>query len=443
MRTPLRLLHVVAFVLGMVLVAAGVSINWRLAQSGGQDFIPPYLLGAGLLHGIHVYTVPDLASALRNVAGSGFVVKYVPPVMLYSPSSGIPLIPLALLPLDVAQQLFFVLSCTALLAGAYVLASVVHPGLAPGYGVLVVGALACTSVLRWAFAYLQVAPLIFGLLCLFSAALCLKRNFAALVLGAVALCLKFTFGLPFFGLAVLQRRYVLAASIVAVWILANAIGFARMGGLEAVAGYQSYATQFGQLGTVDSPDFRDGYSMMRLDWTYLVFAIVPDVSRANVVSGILTGACVLWLLWQGYRSRRFSTEIGTAVAFLGPLVCLSLLSVYHHHYDAVVLFAPAIAYIVQYVRDRRTLDARLVGLYLISVILFAGIYGYEQGPVLLDRIFHLGAYAYMLKLLGTVSITVALIASLLFLNIFVRRREATALGEPQAVLAQRAHPVLA
>ena len=65
------------------------------------------------------------------------------------------------------------------------------------------------------------------------------------------------------------------------------------------------------------------------------------ISRQLADATLLLGRLLLaWLFLQAHRCRKFADETETAVAFLGPLVCLSLLSVYHHHYDAIALFGP-------------------------------------------------------------------------------------------------------
>jgi hypothetical protein len=111
--------------------------------------------------------------------------------------------------------------------------------------------------------------------------------------------------------------------------------------------------------------------------------------------------------------------LAKTTAFLGPLVCLSLLSVYHHQYDAIPLFAPAVIYIVDYLHHPSRVDGRLLALYLVPVVLFAGVYPMEQAPVAVDRLFGVGS-GNVLQLIGVVSVLIAFIASLLLLNAYIR-----------------------
>src|SRR5262249_32599301 len=102
---------------------------------------------------------------------------------------------------------------------------------------------------------------------------------------------------------------------------------------------------------------------------------------------------------------------------LGPLVCLSLLSVYHHHYDAISLFGPAILYLSM---PRRRVPYLIV-MFVVPVVLFAGLYQVEQTQLFIDRLFGDGSSGVM-KLLGVVSVNIAFVASLLLLNDFIRAR---------------------
>jgi hypothetical protein len=405
-----------ALALGVLLIAFGLKINWAYTSVGGQDFGHSYVIGASILHGLDVYTAPDLATVYRQFEGSD---DNTPWGVFNNPSAGIAVLPLALLPLHTAQIVFFVLSGSAVLGGVYSLTRLVAPGMAPGYVALILGLIVCAAATRWAFLYLQAAPLAFGLLGFYVVALERRRSLLALALAAVVLCLKITLGLPFIGLALLQRRWMLLASLTAIWIVANGLGFLRLGGLDAVQGYQVNMARLEQAGQANYPDFREVGSMMRLDWPYLLNAISPDLPRSDAIGKFLSGAAIVWLFWQLRRSRFAPNTLAKTTAFLGPLVCLSLLSVYHHQYDAIPLFAPAVIYVLDYLRHPGRVDGRLVALYLVPVVLFAGVYPMEQAPVAVDRLFGVGS-GNVLQLIGVVSVLIAFIASLLLLNAYIR-----------------------
>jgi hypothetical protein len=304
-----------------------------------------------------------------------------------------------------------------LLGGVNQLMRTVSPGLPGATRMLVLGALTCTSAARWGFYYLQGAPLVFGLLCLYVVALHRNRALLAFSVATLVVCLKFTLGLPFVGLALVQRRYALLAGVAAIFMLVNVIGFQRMGGMSAVAGYQANMARFEQPDQLNYPDFRAPSSMQRLDWPYLLNAISPDIARSATLGALLSAASVLWLAWQAWRARAFARELGTTLAFLGPLVCLSLLSVYHHHYDAIALFGAAIVYLFGPGKQ----DRRLIALFVVPVFVFAGVYPVAQVQDVLGGLFGAGSAA-VAKLLGVASVTLAFAASLVLLGDFVRRR---------------------
>lgn len=428
-----------ALLLGLLLISVGVALNWRLSQARGEDFSHLYIMGVALVRGFDLYTVPDLAAVYK---ASGAAEAYTPWGVFYTPSSGVAVLPLLALPLAAAKLTWFAASTAVLLLGFDRLLGLVAPRLPTGYRVLALGALLCSSAARWPFLYLQAAPLVFGLLCLELVALHRRRTVVALLIAALAVCLKFTLGLPFLGLALVQRRYALAVGVVAIWLLANGLGFARLGGLEAVAGYQQNMALFERADQLNYPDFRLGTSMQRLDWPYLLNAISPDLPRSDALGDVFSLAAAAWLAWQWHRTRAFARELATSLAFFGPLVCLSLLSIYHHHYDAIALFGPAAVYVAQYLRQPGQVSGRLVALFVVPVVLFAGVYEVGEVQNMVEHLFGEGPAA-MVKLLGVVSVVVAFAASLLLLRDFVRGRETARIARAQPAQAARRAPAAA
>jgi hypothetical protein len=406
-----QLLPRIALIVGLALVVVGVALNWRLVRGRGEDFGDFWVLARSIARGFDLYAAADLPAAYRDIAGTD---TFAPWGIFNMPATGIAMLPFALLPLGIARTIWFALTCAVLLVGVHQLLRLLLPRLRAEYRVLILGAVMCASSVRWGLLYLQTAPLIFGLLCLFVVELVQRRRITALVLAVAAVCLKFTLGLPFVGLALVQRRYGLAAAVVGVWLLANGVGFARVGGLDAIRGYQQNMTRFEQADQVNYPDFRAPTSMQRLDWPYLLNAINPDLPRSDALGMLLAAVSGAYLLRQWHRVRGFARETRTMLAFLGPVVCVSLLSVYHHHYDAIALLAPAVVYLSQ----TSKYDWRLVALFVIPVVAFAGLYPVEQTQLLVDRLFGDGAWLY-LKLLGVIILDIAFVASLLLLRSFV------------------------
>jgi hypothetical protein len=93
------------------------------------------------------------------------------------------------------------------------------------------------------------------------------------------------------------------------------------------------------------------------------------------------------------------------------------LSVYHHHYDAISLFGPLIVYVL----GPWKYDRRLIALFAVPVILFAGVYQVAEVQKVFDDLFGQGS-SVISKLFGVVSVNVAFLASLLLLSDFIRRR---------------------
>jgi hypothetical protein len=400
------------WIAGLFLILLGLAIGWRYAQGRGEDFNHPYVVGKMILAGRNVYDAEERRRAYRE-----WTDKEAQWGMFYTPSSGVAMLPLALLPHSVARPLWFALLAFALLYGVWRLSVVYAPEWPPSARVLLLGLLMCSAGVRWNFLLLQPGSLVVGLLCLFVAALAQNKRGAALACASFVACLKVTFALPFLGLALVQRRWTLAAGVIALWALVNGIGFARMGGMEAVQGYRSDMRQFEKPGEPNYPDPRLPNSHDRLDWPLLLNAISLDPPRSRAISLALTVLAALWLCWEARRARAFSRDPQTAVVFLAPLTCLSLLCIYHQRYDAVILLAPLAAWVCAPKELRRLPGARW---FIALVVLFAGLYSVTPVQAWAARVFGENADLYR-KPLGCVVITLAFLASLAALHRFLIR----------------------
>lgn len=408
-----------AFILGLVLLCAGLALNWRNGQLRGEDFGHLFVISKSILERFNIYsaTAADLPAVYRDYLNSD---RFVPWGIFNPPSAGMALLPLASLPYQSAKVLYFLLSIAVLLGGTWRLMQLYTDGLRIGTRVLILGALLCSSGARWGFFYLQAAPLIFGLLGLFLWELHEQRNVSALVICALVICLKFTLFLPFAGLALIRGRVLLVAVVLTVWVSANALGFAFMGGMEAVDGYRANMAIFERPDQLNYPDFRASNSMQRLDWPYLLNALSTNIPRSQIIGMLLTAFSASWLLLEFYRIRRFADEPETTVAFLGPLVCLSMLCVYHHHYDAISLLGPVIVYLGRPVKSD---DWPPVLLFVIPIIFYVGFWQLEKSQNLVESIFGQGS-ASGLKLIGVSCVVLAFGASLVLLRRFIDRRTA-------------------
>jgi hypothetical protein len=392
-------------------------LNWRNSQLRGEDFSHVFVISKSILERFDIYnaTAPEVQSAYRNYTNTDM---FVPWGIFYPPSSGVALLPLALLPYEIAKGLFFILSTAVLLGGTYRLMQLFTDGLQLGTRVLILGAVMCSAGARWGFFYLQAAPLVFGLLGLFLWELDRKRSVRAFAISTLVIFLKFTLFLPFAGLALIRGRLLLVAVVVATWAMANVVGFALIGGMEAINGYRANMTLFERPDQLNYPDFRAPNSMQRLDWPYLLNALSPDLPRSQIIAMFLTALFTVWLLWEFYRVRRFADEPGTTVAFLGPLVSFSLLCVYHHHYDAIALLGPVLLYLG---RPAESNDRLLILLFVTPVILFVGLWQLEKSQQLVEAFLGEGSAAG-LKLIGTCCVNLAFGVSLVLLHRFIDRR---------------------
>jgi hypothetical protein len=403
--------------LGLMLLCAGLVLNWRNSQLRGEDFGHLFIISKSLLQRFDIYnaTAAQLPAVYWNYINTDF---FIPWGIFNLPSSGVALLPLALLPYEIAKVLYFILCTVVLLLGTYRLMELFTNGLQFGTRVLILGAVLCSSGARWGFFYLQAAPLVFGLLGLFLWELDKKRSGRAFAIGTLVILLKFTLFIPFAGLALIRGRLFLVAAVVAAWGLTNVVGFAWVGGMEAVNGYRANMTLFERPDQLNYPDFRAPNSMQRLDWPYLLNALSPDLPRSQMIAMLLSVLSAAWLLWEFYRVRRFADEPDTTVAFLGPLVSLSLLCVYHHHYDAIALLGPVILYLG---RPAEPNDRLPILLFVTPVILFVGLWQLEKSQQLVEAFFGEGS-AIGLKLVGTLCVNIAFGASLVLLRRFTDRR---------------------
>jgi hypothetical protein len=415
---PVSLRQRFALGLGLLLLCVGLMLNWRNSQVRGEDFGSLFVISKSILERFDIYnaTTVERVAAYRNYANS----DWVPWGIFNPPSSGVALLPLALLPYEIAKVLYFILATTVLLGGMCRLMQLFTNGLQFGTQVLILGAVLCSAGARWGFFYLQQAPLIFGLLGLFLWELDKQRSVRAFAICTLAILLKFTLFLPFAGLSLIRGRRLLVAATITASVLANVVGFALIGGTDAVRGYRANMALFERPDQLNYPDFRAPNSMQRLDWPYLLNALSPDLSRSQIIALFLTALSAAWLLLEFYRVRRFADEPSTTVAFLGPLVCLSLLSVYHHHYDAIALLGPVLLYLG---RPAEPSDRPLIVLFVIPVILFVGLWPLEKSQQVVETLLGEGS-AGGLKLIGALCVSLAFGVSLVLLRRFIDRRTA-------------------
>ncbi len=322
--------------IGGLLLLIGLMICFRAASNNGQDFSYLYVLGRLLSEGKNPYILANAEGTFLTHCGQIPNNGYA--AIFYPPTTGLVVLPLALLPFKVAWNLWLLLSLFLLPWALWRLLKILDPHLSQGNCVLILGATACASSVRWSVQLLQSAILLTALAALFLNALLTKKIFSATVYTVLALCLKLTLALPFVGILLLCRKFKAVGLAVALFGIAMVIAFLIAGGTPALTAYKnSMAAIETDAQQINSPDPYLYQSLPRLDFPYLLHWLRRDASFARTGGIALTLICVVILLWQGWQARVIKDCSHVALLFYPSLACLTLLIVYHHHYDGILL----------------------------------------------------------------------------------------------------------
>jgi hypothetical protein len=321
--------------LGAVFLAASIATCcWAPTRQGG-DFIYPYLLSHGILHGEPIYDrqwqlehIPAITGQPRPGEG-----------IFYPAGTGFATLPFVALSFRKAQLLWLATLVAAVVLGIRTLLRVLgEPGREVPWTV-VAGIVLFSASIRWGMTPLQGAPLIVGLLCLFVACLDSGKYLPAFAITTFVLVFKPTVALPFGGLLLLHRRFREIAAASAIAGMAHVAGFARVGGLAAFRAYTEGIAKLEAPGSLNTPDPWDPKSSPRIDWIYLYTGLTGDSQLAKQLSLATTAFVASWLLWSAWRVRARLDQQTTA-CFLLALTCLGMLCVYHHHYDVSAVIVP-------------------------------------------------------------------------------------------------------
>jgi hypothetical protein len=246
----------------------------------------------------------------------------------------------------------------------------------------------------------------------------------ALAFASLAACVKLTLGLPFVGLMLVRRDYRMAMALLGIWIAVKGAALARMGGVPVLAHYRKNMAQLERPDQLNNPDPRAAISLARLDWPYLFNAINPNLQRSNLLGAALLVVSLLWLAHEGARVGGIARDPSVLAVFLPPLSCLSLLGVYHHHYDTLLVMPAVFAYLAGPPGVRALPGART---FVAAFVIYGGLWPVQKVETLAERA--LGVMgALLIKPFGCVVLTVMLAASLVALHAFIglRMRASTA-----------------
>lgn len=401
---------------GAVLILLGVFVCCKSGLGMGYDLAPIYVISLGLMQGRNAYAV-DVETDLFN--------RYVHVghrELGYPPSCAFVIAPLTAVPYETARLLWLGILIACVIGGAWALLKAFAPQSSHGQILIACGLMLLCAGTRWCMTFLQGAPVILLCLGLFVLALKKQNERAMFVLAFLAVCYKPTLALPFLILLLVQRQFKLMFGVLAAAALLNIIGFARMGGTEAFQAYRVGIANFELAAGNAANPFVDG-SMYRCDWVRMGSALIGSDTIGYQLSALLTLLTLLYLGYAGWRVGKNGRAFAMTKAFLAPSVCLTLLWVYHQHYDMLLLVAPFMAYLYNSDTRRRDADWRKqpeVALFLFCTFLFVGLYPLAQGRVLLLRI--LGPDGDMLMRYAVPILTsLLLIASLLILDGEVKR----------------------
>jgi len=165
------------------------------------------------------------------------------------------------------------------------------------------------------------------------------------------------------------------------------------------------------------PDPRGYNSLARTDWPYVLNAIDPSFKRNSAIGHALSLLTLAYLAWEILRARKGSLRSDTGtLALAGPASAISMLAVYHHHYDIGILLVPLIGYLSH--PEFRSL--RATWWFVAPVALYAGLYPYAKVAAFADQI--MGPISVLFtKPLACVVCIIALIASCFVLHRTLQR----------------------
>ena len=280
------------------------------------------------------------------------------------------MLPFAALPFSLARIALYCVMASVLLLGVYRLTKQSAPDWSRSARIAVLLAAQQSITILWGLGMLQVAPLITGLFALFLTASAQERETFMTVLTILALCLKLTLGFPFLLFAALAGRFRVVALSLAGFLLVNTAGLARVGGTGALPDYARQVATVQALGG-NAPDPYLPGSFERIDLEYLLNGLRHGLRFSHGAALALSGLALVFLFWVAWqtRTRRDTPEWGTA--FAAPVVCLSLLAVYHHKYDAAILLIPLLL-AIRFHSAQESRSARRI--FLVAAVLLTCVY---------------------------------------------------------------------
>ncbi len=355
--------------LGVLLIAIGSVICRHVFDIWGADLAQLYMSAKLFLEGKNVYDFPVQRDGYARHIGQITTWGH-----FYPPGSAVALVPATIVPYATAREIYFYLGIVVMLYGLWRFMQAYIPRWDASVRVLVLGLLMCTASVRWGFKVGQPIAIVVGLFGLFLAELKAERSWSAFLCAAVVGSVKVTFGIPFVLLGLATRRLRLTAALLGFWAALNVIGIFGMGGPKILLDYRANMAVFERPDELNYPDPRGFNSLARTDWPYILNAVSPDFSRNKLIGHVLTLLALGWLTREVWRARERALGETQLLALTAPVMALSMLAVYHHHYDISVMFVPWLALVGR----PELLRIRSAWAYILPVGLYAGFYPYEK-----------------------------------------------------------------
>lgn len=399
--------------LGAVLIILGTLVSRLGFNEWGADLAQLYMSAWLLREGKNVYDYTEQHSGYMRHVGEVTTWGH-----FYPPGSAVALLPATVIPYWLARELWFFLGIVVMLYGLWRFMTTFMPQWDRSLRVLILGVVMCTACVRWGFKVAQPVSLVLGLFAIFVVEFRAERTWLAISCAAISGAIKVTFGMPFVLLALALRRVKMAVALVGIWGAMNLVGMYGMGGPKIMADFKANMATFERPDQLNYPDPRGFNSLARTDWPYVLNAASPNFQRNNLIGHVLTLATLLWLTFEVLRTKpELIEEDDPTLALTAPIAALSMLAVYHHHYDIGVMLLPFLAYVG---RPELHRHAAAWG-FILPVGLYAGLYPYEKFAQLLEQIMG-PSYVLISKPMACAVCIVGLISSLIVLRAVLRQR---------------------
>ena len=380
----------------IALAAIGVVSALLAMRKQGDDAKFPWLYARGFLRGYRIFDATWRDETVTSLTG------LLPPQegMFYPPATGLVLAPWGIFDFEVARVILVLGLAASVLVAVYLVYALARPDSQWTTRLSIGSLMLLAACSRWSFVPVQIAPLFALLLALAVFGLHRSRPWLAFAAVLIAFSLKITLGLPFAILLVLHRRFKMLAASLGGAIAFNAIAFARYGGREAVSAYRSGTSNLEVVGTVNTPDFWELISVPRTDWTYLFTGLSGSHGAARIIALLLSCVVGVYLL-RACRMLDSSPSLPDTVVIMLASTCVTLLAVYHHHYDLTIMIVPLLFVVLLHREWDLSWHSWITwGLVPISLIMIAvpsarsgdvleSLFG-DRGPGLLKMWFPLG-----------------------------------------------------